>query len=275
MKADPRALTRAVSRYRQGEVAEEDDAVTVEEPLEIRVDGTSVAVVMRTPGDDLDLARGFLLTEGLVKETSDIFEISQCPSREGGTELGNVVDVLLTDPSRIDVEALSRKVYTSSSCGICGRTTLENVFQQFPPVERGLRVSPDVLYALPERLRKSQRTFERTGGLHASALFDCEGELHLVREDVGRHNALDKVIGHEWAAGRVPLADRVLLVSGRVSFELMQKALCAGIPLVAGISAPSSLAIDCAEAGGQGLVGFLRGETMNAYAHAERVDGSS
>ena len=182
-----------------------------------------------------------------------------------------MVDVLLTNPGTVDLDALSRNVYTSSSCGICGRATLESVFQQFPPIESDFTVAQDVLYTLSDSLREAQRTFAQTGGLHASALFDREGKLLLVREDVGRHNALDKVIGHEWHLGQGPLTDRLLLVSGRISFELMQKALCAGIPFVAGISAPSSLAIDCAEEGNQTLIGFLRGETMNVYAHPERI----
>jgi FdhD protein len=206
---------------------------------------------------------------------SDIFEISQCPSQESDIGPGNVVDVILTNPDAVDVSALSRNVYTSSSCGICGRATLESVFQQFPAVQSAFRIAPEVLYDLSHRLRAEQRTFAQTGGLHACALFDCQGELLLAREDVGRHNALDKLIGHEWQAGHLPLSDRILLVSGRVSFELMQKALCAGIPFVAGISAPSSLAIDCAVEGNQGLIGFLRNETMNVYAHHERLTSSS
>lgn len=271
MKSTPRSESRTIHRVRQNAFREEQDAITVEEPLEIRVEGHSVAVVMRTPGDDLDLARGFLVTEGLVHSPDDIFELSQCKSQEGETGSGNVVDVILTDPDKVDFKALSRHVFTSSSCGICGRATLDSVFQQFPPVDSDFTVPASTLYALPDRLRQAQETFEHTGGLHASALFDAAGNLLCLREDVGRHNALDKVIGHEWEAGRLPLSDRLLLVSGRVSFELMQKALCAGLPLVAGISAPSSLAVDGAQRGNQCLVGFLRGEKMNLYAHAERV----
>ncbi len=270
-RANPKTSLRRVIRSRPGEAVADDDHVTVEEPLEIRVDGTSVAVVMRTPGDDLDLARGFLLTEGIVQQHSDIFEISQCPSQEGETGPGNVIDVLLTNPDAVDLSSLSRQVYTSSSCGICGRATLESVFQQFPPIESDFSIPGHVLYTLPQRLSEVQETFEKTGGLHASALFDGEGQLIIAREDVGRHNALDKVIGHEWQSAHLPLSQTMLLVSGRVSFELMQKALCAGIPMVVGVSAPSSLAIDCAESANQCLIGFLRGETMNIYTHSHRV----
>lgn len=181
------------------------------------------------------------------------------------------MDVLLTQPARFDPHALSRHVFTSSSCGICGRATLESVFQHFQPVQSSLKVTLSMLETLPQRLRGAQPTFESTGGLHASALFDAEGNLLCIREDVGRHNALDKLIGHQWQAGNLPLSENLLLLSGRISFELMQKALCAGLPIVAGISAPSTLAIDAAEKGRQCLIGFLRGETMNLYAHPDRI----
>lgn len=268
---DARAVRRTIYRFARGVGQEEEDFVTVEEPLEIRVDGHSVAVVMRTPGHDLDLARGFLLTEGIVKRPSEIFEISQCPSHETEAGPGNVVDVILTNPQSVNLEALSRNVYTSSSCGICGRATIDSVFQQFPPIDSDFTFARDQVAGLPEKLSQAQRTFAQTGGLHASALFDGRGELILAREDVGRHNALDKVIGKTWDAGEVPLDRHVLLVSGRISFELTQKALCAGIPIIAGISAPSTLAIDCAQRAGQTLVGFLRGSSMNVYAHPERL----
>ncbi len=272
---DPRLEHRLIHRCRQDGVHEVDDPVTVEEPMEIRVDGHSVAVVMRTPGDDLDLTRGFLLTEGIVSDRDDIFEISQCPSQTDDESRGNVVDVILTHPEAVDLEQLSRHVFTSSSCGLCGRATIESVFQQFSPVVSDLAISQELIMRLPDLLRSAQKTFAQTGGLHASALFNNEGSLQTLREDVGRHNALDKVIGSAWDRGWLPLKSHILLVSGRISFELTQKALCAGIPLIAGISAPSTLAIDCAEAGNQCLIGFLRDRGMNIYAHPERVSAQS
>ncbi len=266
-----RSESREIWRLRGKDVASAHDDVTAEEPMEIRVEGRSVAVVMRTPGDDLDLVRGFLLTEGIIKSPADVFEMSQCPSQNADDQPGNRVDVILARPDTVDLDALSRHVFASSSCGLCGRATIESVFQQFPPVESGLEVTPKLVASLPEKLRAAQAVFSKTGGLHASALFTETGDLVVMREDVGRHNALDKVIGAQWRAGEWPLSEKLLLVSGRISFELMQKALCAGIPLVAGISAPSTLAIDCAVAGKQCLVGFLRGDSMNVYAHPWRL----
>lgn len=246
------------------------DEVAVEEPLEIRVEGHSVAVVMRTPGHDRELAAGFALTEGLIRQSSEIFEITTCLTTARTTE--NVVNIALRDPARFDVAKLSRHVFTSSSCGICGKATIEAALQQFAPIESGARVEVKTLLQLPGNLASAQETFQRTGGLHACALFDLKGELLLLREDVGRHNALDKLIGHELLAERLPLGNHVLLLSGRVSFEMTQKALAAGIAIIAAISAPSSLAVDFARAHHQTLVGFLRGETMNVYAGAERVN---
>ncbi len=241
------------------------DQVAVEEPLEIRVEGRSVAVVMRTPGHDRELAAGFLLSEGVVAAPSDFFEISECPGAAGEAR-GNVVDVLLAEGGEVDLDSLTRHVFSASSCGICGKATLDSVFGRFPPLGAAPPVRPEFLAALPDKLRAAQETFDRTGGLHASALFDAAGALVCLREDVGRHNALDKVLGNALFAGKLPLADHVLLLSGRVSFELMQKALAAGIPTVAAISAPSSLAVDFARGSGQALVGFLRGGTMNVYS---------
>ncbi|MEM7387263.1 MAG: formate dehydrogenase accessory sulfurtransferase FdhD [Verrucomicrobiota bacterium] len=198
--------------------------------------------------------------------------MSECPAQAGPPEeRGNVVDVLLASGVDVDLKALSRHVFTSSSCGICGRATLDRVFQECPRIQSDFRLPASDLLALPDRLREAQKTFEKTGGLHASGLFDNQGKLIVLREDVGRHNALDKVIGHSLAGGNIPLDGVILLVSGRISFELMQKAVVAGIPIVAGISAPSSLAVDCAERAGQTLVGFLRGKTMNVYTHAGRL----
>jgi FdhD protein len=252
-----------LQRFRLGTgYAEVTDRVAAEEPLEIRVNGTSVAVTMRTPGHDDELATGFLFTESLIARDDEIAEIVHCPDvdPEG---IGNTLDVRLrTDP---DLASLTRHVFTSSSCGVCGKATIDSVFQHFPPVQRARIPEAELLLSLPSKLREAQETFDRTGGLHASALFDREGNLLLLREDVGRHNALDKVIGHALQK-EMPLSEVVLLVSGRISFELMQKALAARIPVVAGISAPSSLAVKLARESGQVLVGFLREKGFNLYS---------
>lgn len=268
-----------------------EDVTAREEPLEIRVEGRSVAVVMRTPGHDEELVAGFLVSEGVITSARDVLEISQCPST--GNKYGNVVDVLLAGSAVVNWDSLTRHVFSASSCGICGKTSIESVFQRFPVLKArtqcsvpgaqskdasnavsehsDFRVSPALLASLPAKLRASQATFTQTGGLHASAIFDEHGEMLVLREDVGRHNALDKVLG--WALQRrlLPFHRHILLVSGRVSFELMQKALAAGVPIVAAISAPSSLAVQFANDSGQTLVGFLRGETMNVYTHPDRV----
>ncbi len=254
----------ALHRFRSGSGSgfrEEADRIASEEPLEIRVNGSSVAVTMRTPGHDDELATGFLFTESIIVGNDDIAEIVHCPEvdPEG---VGNTLDVrLLTTP---DLARLTRHVFTSSSCGVCGKATIESVFQHFPPIPGARVPPPEVLLALPARLREAQETFDRTGGLHAAALFDEAGKLLLLREDVGRHNALDKVIGHALRHD-LPLHEVILLVSGRISFELMQKALAARIPVVAGISAPSGLAVKLARESGQVLVGFLREKGFNLY----------
>lgn len=243
------------------------DQVAVEEPLEIRIEGHSVAVVMRTPGHDRELAAGFLVTENLIRSSTDIFDITLC----GDTSEDNVVNVTLRNPTAFDPRKLTRHIFSSSSCGVCSKATIEAVRQLFAPVHDDCRIAAATLQELPARLREKQEAFARTGGLHACALFDVSGNLQHVREDVGRHNALDKLIGHALLGNRLPLSAQVLLLSGRVSFEMIQKALAAGIPIVAAISAPTSLAIEFARESNQTLIGFLRGETMNIYAGAERV----
>lgn len=255
-----------------GGVREVDDVTAREEPLEIRVEGRSVAVVMRTPGHDEELAAGFLVTEGVVQRARDILEISQCPSV--GNIHGNVVDVLLGG-AVVNWESLTRHVFSASSCGICGKTSIESVFQRFPAVKGEWSVASGLIASLPDKMRAAQEAFSQTGGLHASGLFDLEGNLVVLREDVGRHNALDKIIGHALQNDLLPLDRHILLVSGRVSFEIIQKALAAGIALVAAISAPSSLAVEFAQEAGQTLIGFLRGETMNVYTHPQRVTAAS
>ncbi|MFO1484516.1 MAG: formate dehydrogenase accessory sulfurtransferase FdhD [Verrucomicrobiaceae bacterium] len=247
---------------------EVSDVTAREEPLEIRVEGRSVAVVMRTPGHDEELAAGFLVSEGVVQSARDILEVSQCPST--GNKHGNVVDVLLGG-AVVNWDSLTRHVFSASSCGLCGKTSIESVFQRFPSVKGDWQVTPALIASLPAKLRAAQETFSQTGGLHASGLFDLDGNLVVLREDVGRHNALDKILGHALQRDLLPLDRHILLVSGRVSFEIIQKALAAGIPLVAAISAPSSLAVDFAQEANQTLVGFLRGETMNVYTHPQRL----
>lgn len=251
-----------------------NDLLAVEEPLEIRIGGRSIAVVMRTPGHDRELAAGFLVTEGIIKRRDDVLDIVRCSmastaagpaSAEAGDVSENVLDVVLAPGTKVDLAQLTRHVFTSSSCGICSKASIDAVRLQFPSIEVPMAPRREVLAGLPGRLRAAQEAFAASGGLHASALFDAGGTLEVVREDVGRHNALDKVIGHAFFADRLPLADRVLLVSGRVSFELMQKALAAGIPCVAAISAPTTAAVEFAQASGQTLVGFLRGDRMNVY----------
>lgn len=246
------------------------DRVASEEPLAIRVNGASVAVTMRTPGHDEELATGFLFTESVIESADKIAEIARCPDVDPDG-IGNTLDVRLRGET--DLSRLTRHVFTSSSCGVCGKATIEAVFGSFPPVRDRALPDPELLLSLPAKLRAAQETFDRTGGLHASALFDLDGRLLLLREDVGRHNALDKVIGHALLRG-ILLEEAILLVSGRISFELMQKALAARIPVVAGISAPSSLAVKLAKESGQVLVGFLREKGFNVYA-GESPENSS
>ncbi len=271
MKSRDTAKAIEVAKYREGKLLPpQADEAAVEEPLEIRIEGQSVAVVMRTPGHDRELAAGFVLTEGIVREGADIFEIISCLTN--GDSAGNGVDITLADPAKFDLKKLSRHVFSSSSCGICGKATIESAMQQFPPIDDAPRIAaPRATSARRRSCAAAQKTFQRTGGLHACALFDATGELILLREDVGRHNALDKLIGHQLLAKKLPLGDRILLLSGRVSFEMTQKALAAGIAIIAAISAPTSLAIEFARAHNQTLIGFLRGETMNVYAGGERV----
>ena len=253
-----------IRRVTGPEVTEGEEPVAIEEPLEIRVAGRSVAVVMRTPGHDRELAAGFLFTEGLIRRRDDVLDLVACTGTDAPA--GNRIDVLLAPEVEIDFARLSRHVFTSSSCGICSKATIEAVLQERPRLERALRPRRAVIAMLPDRLREAQPAFALTGAVHASGLFDAAGEMVLVREDVGRHNALDKVIGHAFLAEQLPLSEEILMVSGRVSFEIMQKALAAGIGCVAAVSAPTSAAIEFAQRGGQTLIGFVRGERMNVYA---------
>ena len=245
-----------VVRLPQGEI--EPDEIAVEEPLEIRVEGRPIAVTMRTPGHDEELAVGFLVSEGLSPGPASIpSDLAQ-----------NTVDV---EVENFDFERLSRNFYTSSSCGVCGKGALEAVAVEAPPIESTLTVPTALVAELPGRLREAQPTFAATGGLHATGLFSAEGELLAVREDVGRHNAMDKVVGWAFGAGLLPLSDKVLCVSGRLSFELVQKAAVAGCPILVAVGAPSTLAVDLARDRGLTLCGFVRGGRVNVYSEPERI----
>jgi FdhD protein len=260
------------------------DMLAAEEPLEIRVNGRAVAVTMRTPGDDIDLAAGFLATEGLIGSAADIAGIRIChqsgpagaAAGDGDGGPGNVAEVTLADGAVIDEDRLRRNFLTTSACGVCGKASIDavRVRARFDVAADATAVSPAVLAGLPGALRDAQRVFASTGGLHAAGVFTAEGTLLALREDVGRHNAVDKVAGWALREGRLPLAGCVLLVSGRASFELVQKAFLAGLPVLAAVSAPSSLAAEFAEEAGMTLVGFLRGRTMNVYTGAARLTGA-
>lgn len=245
--------------------AADQDLLAVEEPLEIQIDGRTVAVTMRTPGDDRELAVGFLFTEGILQSREQIAEIVE--------PAPNVVSIALESGADVDLKRLERHFYMSSSCGVCGKASIQAIEQTgcvAPP--RGLpQVDASVVRGLPDALRATQPNFDRTGGLHAAGLFDAEGCKIAVREDVGRHNAVDKLIGAEFLAGRVPLNSQILMLSGRVSFELVQKALMAGIPLIAAVGAPSSLAVELALRYGITLMGFVREGRFNIYCGESRI----
>ncbi|MFO0588345.1 MAG: formate dehydrogenase accessory sulfurtransferase FdhD [Polyangiaceae bacterium] len=257
------------------DVARSEDDLATEEPLEIRVEGpdlkaTRVAVTMRTPGHDLELSVGFLRTEGLIAGREDV--VGRRPPElavlDGGAN--NIATVCLT--KAFDPGVLQRNFYATSSCGICGKASIDQVHLKAPPLPTGQRIGRSVLVGLPDALRRAQALFDRTGGLHAAGLFDLSGKIRVIREDVGRHNALDKVVGRALLDGELPLHERVIVVSGRASFELVQKVAMAGSPFLCAVSAPSSLAVSAAERFGVTLVGFLRGDGFNVYAGAERID---
>jgi FdhD protein len=256
---EPVTCMGEIARFR-GEHAEAiDDTLAVEEPLEIRLAGLSIAVTMRTPGDDLDLAAGFLYTEGAIVHADGIAAIHHCPTDDDGSA-ANIVNVTPHDAASVDPARWQRNVYTTSSCGICGRASIDQVRNETPPLISIAALTPARLYALARALGEAQQLFGSTGGLHAAALFDDDDRLVCLREDVGRHNAVDKVIGDALRRGALPLHDHTLLVSSRASFEIVQKALTAGIPAVATVSAATTLAVDLAREAGMTLVGFLRPE---------------
>ncbi len=251
------------------------DRLAAEEPMEIRVGGpgevpTAVSVTMRTPGHDFELAVGFLRSEGILDSGADVSSVRYCDTPPEHEQRYNVVTVQLTRPAALD--GVQRRFSVNSSCGICGTGSLDQLRRRCDPLGRGPSVAVSTLLALPEALRRSQRLFDQTGGLHAAGLADPEGSVLSVREDVGRHNAVDKLVGRGLLDDALPLSDRLLVVSGRVSFEIVQKAALAGIPVLAAVSAPSSLAVTTADELGMTVVGFVRGQRANVYSHPERVD---
>jgi FdhD protein len=248
------------------------DIVVREEPLEIRVRGKSVAVTMRTPGYDPELAAGFLLSEGIISRRDEIIEIAPCLESDSPE---NTLNVFVSPSTEIDFSRLTRHVFASSSCGVCGKASIESVHQHFSPVESSCTIAAETLTALPDRMRAAQTTFSQTGGLHAAVIFDLDGNLLVLREDAGRHNAVDKVLGWGFLERKLPFDSHILVVSGRASFEIVQKALAARIPIIAAVSAPSSLAVEFAQESNQTLIGFLRGKTFNIYSHSERIGGNS
>jgi FdhD protein len=247
------------------------DEVAAEEPLEIRIGGESLSVTMRTPGDDFELAAGFLLTEGLVTRRDEIARIAYDRGPDDQPS-GNLVAVTLAAGKAIDTRRVERRFLTTSSCGVCGKASIDALrVRQGEAPDHSLSIDPRLLTRLPGALRSAQRVFGRTGGLHAAALFDSRGTLMTIREDIGRHNAVDKVIGHELLNGRLPLSDRILMVSGRGGFEIVQKALVAGLPIVASVSAPSTLAVQLSREYGLTLIGFLRGSRFIVYSGERRL----
>jgi len=270
--SSPRIARHDTRKIVQGVThAEAPDELAVEEPLEIRIDDESIAVTMRTPGDDFELAAGFLRTEGIFTEPSQIGAMRFC-GEETNPAYRNIINVTPSPDMRLDLGRLKRNFYATSSCGVCGKAAIENIRTEAKPIIGKFRVKLDVFYRLGTAMRSAQTVFERTGGLHAAGLFDLHGALIELREDIGRHNATDKVIGRMFLDGKLPLDKHLLMVSGRASFEIMQKALMAGIPIVCAVSAPSSLAVEFARESGMTLVGFLRADQFNVYSGAERIE---
>lgn len=267
-------VRRPVLRIVEDDSKTRPDTLAAEEPLEIRIDSRPITVTMRTPGHDVELTHGFLLTEGVINSRDDLGSARYCDSPgPDGRNTYNVLDVRLAAGVAPPDSSVERNFYTTSSCGVCGKAALDAVRLQtrHSPATDPVRIPVATLVALPERLRDAQRVFDATGGLHAAGLFDAEGTLLACREDVGRHNAVDKVLGWALMERGVPLPGCVLMVSGRASFELVQKAAMAGVPLLAAVSAPSSLAAELAAEQGMTLVGFLRGHSMNVYTTPERI----
>lgn len=274
---DPeRVMQLPVAHWQDNEQQQREEHLTVEEPLEIRLDGRSLAVIMRTPGHDHELACGFLFSEGIIKSHDAILSIEDAVDADG-LPLANVVDIALRSSPDVladaaNAPAFQRHFAVSASCGLCGKNSIADLLCNIPPlVVDGTHISPAIVYTLTACLRAQQDVFSHTGGLHAAGLFTSAGELCLLREDVGRHNAVDKLIGHGLLHHMLPYSQHILLVSGRTSFEIIQKALLARIPCIAAISAPSSLAVELADTSGITLIGFLRDRAMNVYTHPERI----
>ncbi len=276
---DPeRVMQLPVTHWQDNEQQQREEQLTVEEPLEIRLNGRSLAVIMRTPGHDHELACGFLFTEGIIKSLDDVLSIEDAVDADG-LPLANVVDVTLRSPpaelaNPAEAPAFQRHFAVSASCGLCGKNSIADLLCNVPPLTTEIHdapISAVTLYDLTAQLRAQQDVFSHTGGLHAAGLFTLTGKLYLLREDVGRHNAVDKLIGHGLLKRALPFSHHILLVSGRTSFEIIQKALLARIPCIAAISAPSSLAVELADTSGITLVGFLRDRAMNVYTHPERI----
>lgn len=287
VSAKPRVGNKVKVRrleVRQNQTRWVSDELAVEEPLELRLvagnERKTVAVTLRTPGNDFELAAGFLFSEGVIQQRSEIRRIAYCVDEEAAFFRGdrrvdqryNIVNVELRSEVLPELPALERHFFTTSACGLCGKASIESLSARgLSPVSSDSTVPAEVLRGLPEKLRKAQQLFDLTGGLHAAGLFDLEGNLIRLREDIGRHNAMDKLVGWALLEGKLPLSNYIVLVSGRASFELVQKALSAGIPLFASVSAPSNLAVDLAASFGMTLAGFLRGERFNIYAHPQRI----
>lgn len=270
----------SINKIFREQTVDVNDVLAIEEPLEIRIGFTgpdgkrehqAISITMRTPGDDFELAAGFLFTEGIITSNEQVTAVKHC-GRFGQPGFKNTVRVDLNDGVPVDFKKLERHFYTTSSCGVCGKTSIEALQTGARKIENdGFAVRSDLIHSLPEKMRQDQNVFEQTGGLHASALFDSNGNLDILREDVGRHNALDKIIGAKFLAGQTPLTDKLLLLSGRISFELVQKALMAGIPLIVAVGPPSSLAVKLAAEFNITLVGFVRDGRFNIYTGKERI----
>jgi FdhD protein len=257
-------------KWHGGATSERTEALAVEEPLEIRLAGRRFTLTMRTPGHDEELAAGFLFAEGFINDASELGEIRRVRGRKGAVE-PNAIDIVLNVPADGLRTRLKRNFVMSSSCGVCGKTSIDSIRRRVTPPADSARVAPAILLALSQKLREGQRVFAATGGLHGAAIFSLDGTMLAIREDVGRHNAVDKVIGFALRNAMVPLAQHIMMVSGRLSFEIVQKAAAAGVPILAAVSAPSSLAVELAEEIGTTLVGFLRDGSFNIYTRPDRI----